>query len=363
MSKVINKKTGIIGAAAVVIIIAAIVFSTSFSSAMTLDEAKEIAKKHVPQTAEFVTSEDEDNKYEIMFHDNAAKEGYEVEVLKETKEVRKVETQLDNDSGSKEVKLTEADIEKIIKEKFNGADNVKVSLSKDNGLYEYEASFKGAEFYGNADVHPVNGAILESTLKFGTAVTIPTGDSNKDTAENGMISEEQAKEAAIKAAAGGFVKDIELEKENGKYVYDVELIKDNREYDYYIDASTGEVTLEFEHDSYFDYDDDDKDDWDEDNDGDGEDDDRDIASTGQTDSLPENDIISEAKVKEIVLAKVPGAKIVYINLDREDGVTAYEGKATQGEFEYEFEINAASGVIIEWDKDRIDRDDDGEYDD
>lgn len=343
MNKVLNKKTGIVGAAAVVIIIAAIIFSTSFSSAMTLDEAKEIAAKYVPQTAEFVKSEDEDNKYEVMFHDNTNKEGFEVEVLKETKQVRKVETQLDNDLGSKEVKLTEQDVEKVIREKFSGANNVKVSLTKDNGLYEYEASFKGSDFYGNADVHPVSGVVLESTLKFGTAVTIPNGESNKGATENGMITQEQAKEAVIKAAGGGFVKDIELDKERGKYFYEVELVKDNIEYDYYVDASSGEVTLEYEHDSYFDYDDDDDDEFVPD------------YNDEKKDSLG-GDIISEEKAKEIVLAKVPGAKILYITLDRDDGVTAYEGEAVLGEYEYEFEINAASGVIIEWDKERIDDD-------
>ena len=33
-----------------------------------------------------------------------------------------------------------------------------------------------------------------------------------------------------------------------------------------------------------------------------------------------------------------------------------------GNYEYEFEINASSGVIIDWDKERIDDDDDWDDD-
>lgn len=171
MNKYLTKKNGIIAAVAVVIVIAAIVFSTSFSQALTLDEAKEIASKYVPSTARFVTSEEEENKYEVMFHDDEASEGFEVEVHKDTKKVKKVETQLDNDIGSETVTLTESEVKEIVENKFNGVSSVTVSLKKDNGLYVYEADFKSNEFYGDADIHPETGAILESTVKYGTAVT------------------------------------------------------------------------------------------------------------------------------------------------------------------------------------------------
>ena len=69
MDKFVNKKTGIAAVIVAVIVIAAIVISTSFTQALTLDEAKEIAKGYVPATATFVTSEEEQNKYEVMFRD------------------------------------------------------------------------------------------------------------------------------------------------------------------------------------------------------------------------------------------------------------------------------------------------------
>lgn len=369
MNKIINKRNGIIAAIAVVLIVAAIILSTTFTQAMTLDEAKEIAKKYVPSTATFVTSEEEENKFEVMFHDDKNEEGFEVEINKETKQVKKVESQLDNDLGSKTVKLSESDVKKIVKKAFDGITSISANLTKDNGLYEYEVNFKSNDFYGNADVNPETGAILESTIKYGTAVTIPTDDQNK----GDILTYEEAEKAAIKEAGGGFVKDIDLERKNGNYYYEIELIKDNVEYDYIVDAKTGKVTLEHEHDSYFDYDDDD--DWDDEDDhynpgttggntGTNGNSGNSGSASGNT-SGSNNGLISVEKAKSIVLAKIPGATIVKIHLEKDDGIYIYEGEARLGNYEYDFEINASSGVIIDWDKDRIeyDDDDDDDYDD
>ncbi len=363
MDKFLNKKTGIAAVIVAVIVIAAIVISTSFTQALTLDEAKEIAKGYVPQTAAFVTSEEEQNKFEVMFRDDSKGESFEVEVSKDTKKVKKVESQLDNDMGSEKVELKEADIEEIIKEKFTGVTSVSVTLKKDNGLYEYQADFKSNDFYGDADVHPVSGAILESTVKYGTAVTIPTDD--KDSSQTGeFLSYTEVEKAVIEAAGGGFVKDIDLDKKNGNYYYEVELIKDGIEYDYIVDAKTGKVTLENEHDAYFDYDDDD---WDDNksngsssgnsgsqNSGNGN-----SSGTGNSGS-DESGKISYEKAKSIVLAKIPGATITKLKLEKDDGIYIYEGEAILGEYEYEFEINASSGVIIDWAKERIEDDDDND---
>ncbi len=369
MDKFVNKKTGIAAAIVAVIVIAAVVVSTSFTQALTLDEAKEIAKGYVPATATFVTSEEEENKFEVMFRDDSNSESFEVEVSKNTKKVKKVESQLDNDMGSEKVELKEADVEKIIKEKFTGVTSVSVALKKDNGLYEYQADFKSNDFYGDAEVHPVTGAILESTVKYGTAVTIPT-DGKEDSSQSGeFLSYGEVEKAVLKAAGGGFIKDIDLEKKKGNYYYEVELVKDGVEYDYIVDAKTGKVTLENEHDAYFDYDDDD-DDWDDDdwsdnkkpNKNDGNNSSNNSQNTGNSGGN-ENGRISYEKAKSIVLAKIPGATIIKLKLEKDDGIYIYEGEAILGGYEYEFEINASSGVIIDWDKERIDDDDDDDDDD
>lgn len=56
----------------------------------------------------------------------------------------------------------------------------------------------------------------------------------------------------------------------------------------------------------------------------------------------------------IVLAKVPGAEesnVTEIERDYEGGICVYEGELVYGGYEYEFEIDGASGNIIKWEID------------
>ena len=64
--------------------------------------------------------------------------------------------------------------------------------------------------------------------------------------------------------------------------------------------------------------------------------------------------IGEEKVKEIVLAKVPGAvesSIYELEKDYDDGRLEYEGSLYHGGYEYEFEIDGATGEILQWEID------------
>lgn len=79
-------------------------------------------------------------------------------------------------------------------------------------------------------------------------------------------------------------------------------------------------------------------------------------SNGYGDSS--SDRISQEKAESIVLAKIPGATIIKLKLEKDDGRYVYEGEAILGDYEYEFEIDANSGVIIDWEKEWYDEWDD-----
>jgi len=373
MNKILNKRKGIIGGIVVVVLVAAVVVSTSFSSAMNLDKAKEIAQNYVPSSAEFIESEEEDRYFEVVFYDKANKEGFEVEVIKETEKVKKVESQLSNDAGSKTIVLTEDDAKKVVKDRFEGITSISAVLTKDNGLFEYEVSFKADGFYGDADVNAETGVILDSVIKYGTAVTIPADDSSK----NEFISYQQAKDLAVEHAGGGVVRDIDLDREGQNYFYEVELHIDGMERDYHINANTSEVILESEHECYFeDYHEEDPYMESEvyvpeentggnvDNSDENVDNSEASADVSYEEPVDQQGVISEKEAKEIVWKKIPGAEIVELYLERDDGRQEYEGTAYLDGYEYEFEINAASGVITNWDKEVIEYDDDDdEWDD
>ena len=63
-------------------------------------------------------------------------------------------------------------------------------------------------------------------------------------------------------------------------------------------------------------------------------------------------IISGTKAKEIMLKKVPGAKIVKFKLDY-DSTPEYEAELTKGNYKYEISVNAKNGKITEYEKEKI----------
>lgn len=68
-----------------------------------------------------------------------------------------------------------------------------------------------------------------------------------------------------------------------------------------------------------------------------------------------NGEITLEQATELALAKVPGANTSHVykaHPDWENGRKVYEGKIFFNGVEYEFEIDAATGQITEWDIDR-----------
>lgn len=68
------------------------------------------------------------------------------------------------------------------------------------------------------------------------------------------------------------------------------------------------------------------------------------------------ELIGEDEARKIALANVEGAKaedMSRIDLDYDDGHWVYEGEIYQGEWEYEFEIDAENGNVLGFEKDHI----------
>ena len=151
------------------------------------------------------------------------------------------------------------------------------------------------------------------------------------------ITVDKAKSAALSHAGVNandaiFVK-AGLDWDDGRVRYEVEFYAGNTEYDYDIDATTGAV-LAYDRE------------WDDFslkvNGGN--------SSSGGT--TTQDNLITEAKAKEIALAKAPaGSTVVKCKLDRDDGRYVYEIEMRNGYTEYECDINAVTGVIIDWDAD------------
>lgn len=160
----------------------------------------------------------------------------------------------------------------------------------------------------------------------------PSGTTTQTGSDNG-ITEEEAKAIAL-SDAGVTEADltnirITQDVDDGVSVYDVEFYVGNKEYDYEIQTADGTIRSQ----------------------------DTDIEQDFRNDTSNDtSSLISKEEASKIVLAKVEGAteQNLRIALDTENGQQIYEGEIRFQGMEYEFELNANTGDILEWSKERED---------
>lgn len=160
-----------------------------------------------------------------------------------------------------------------------------------------------------------------------------------------VLSEAEALETACAHAgvssANLLFSHVKQDFENGRSIYEVEFYADNQEYDYEIDASSGQI-LQYDMDmesSFL----------------------PPSSAPSPNTSAPSADVPATASQVDIetasqtALARVPGATAndLRIKMDQDDGRSVYEGKIIYNSREYEFEIDAATGTVTEWDEESI----------
>ena len=150
------------------------------------------------------------------------------------------------------------------------------------------------------------------------------------------IGEDAALQAALEAAgiseADASRVRVSMDRDDGRVVYDVRFDVDQTEYDYEVLASDGQiVSSDVERRDDDGYDDDDR-------------------SRGSNADVA----VSREEAIDIALAKVSGAteNDIRIELDHDDGRYKYEGDIIYERVEYDFEIDANSGDVLEWSEER-----------
>lgn len=307
---------------------------------LTLEQAKSIAQKYIPSGSTFIKSENDDNEYELKYYNEAKKEKYEVEINKLTQKISSYKSQMINDNGSNNVKLSEKDAEKVILNKFSDSSVSSVKLDTDDGFKVYEIKFNTKNYYGKAEVNPENGSILEIDIK------VAAQSNNSSNNNTNLLSNDKIKEFAQKYVPGGIITDLDLDTKNKVPVFEIEMYKDGFEYDLEINAKTGEqISIKKEKDDWGKY----NVSWDY-----KEYDFSDSFNQNKSSDVNTNSTKKEIgieKAKEIALNKVPGAYIKKIELDTDDGRLIYEGEMYKDRMEYEFEIDAYTGEILKWETD------------
>ncbi len=188
-----------------------------------------------------------------------------------------------------------------------------------------------------------DGATNTAVLSGGSVVPDGSNFAGGQTgSQSGTITVEQAKQKALEhaglsAAQVTFV-DQKLDWENGRQVYEIEFYTNSfMEFDYEIDAATGAI-VSFDQDAEF-YT-------------------RPSTPTPTPSPAPSqgssSGVISRDRAIQIALGRVSGAtaaNVVKCQLDRDDGIQVYEIEIRVGRQEYDIEINAVTGAILDFDAD------------
>ena len=216
----------------------------------------------------------------------------------------------------------------------------KVEMDQKDGRSVYDLTFYTETTEYEYEIHADNGAIY-SKSKEGTSVPVggevqqeTTQQTTQQTAQQtaaGQITAEEAKNIALTdagvAAADATFYEEKLDYDDGVSVYDISFYTATHDYDYDIQADTGRIysrSVE-QHES-------------------------------QAGGNPGAYIgVDEAKTIAANHAGVAVADVVFskAKLENDDGRAVYEIEFYYGTTEYEYEINASTGDILEYDADHM----------
>ncbi len=236
-------------------------------------------------------------------------------------------------------RITEADAKQIALDHAgiseSETDRLRVKLDYDDGVQEYEVTFYVGNREYDYDIDAATGTIrsfdseIEDDYNIASA---PSATPAAASASSGAaITEAEAKQIALDHAGVSESETermrVKLGRDDGVQEYEVNFYVGNREYDYDINAATGAIR------SY-----------------DSEIDDDYVSSTEAAGAA-----ISEDEARATVVARVSGASAsdVRLYLERDDGRLVYEGELIYNGTEYEFQIDATTGDVLDWESESV----------
>lgn len=213
------------------------------------------------------------------------------------------------------------------------ATQIECELDRDHGIYIFEIEFRAGDYEYDYDINAETGTVVryekELDKKTDKPVTPPETPA--------YISADRAKSIALEHAGvtvdGIYDYSYELEIGHGKARYEIEFETTETEFEYVIDAKTGTV-ISFNKEANGD---------------------RPIPPPA---TEPPAEYISKDAARAAVLNHAGIAADTIRNysceLDNDDGRAIYEIEFESGKFSYEYEIDAATGAVINSDKEMED---------
>ncbi|MDE6852463.1 MAG: PepSY domain-containing protein [Lachnospiraceae bacterium] len=202
---------------------------------------------------------------------------------------------------------------KLAQQKVKSATVTKVEADMDNGVAVYEVSLrKGSKEY-DLKYRKSDGKLLEYSWELQNV-----GYGTQSTSH--IYSKAEIKKKALKKVKKASVRAVQLKSDDGRMEYKVLLQKGSYRYTLVYDAKKAKL-MEYEQEY-----------------------------TGSKAKATTAKEISMNKAKQIALKKVPGAAVVKIERDQENGTVVYEVELRKGNYEYEMVIDAKTGKILHTEK-------------
>ena len=231
---------------------------------------------------------------------------------------------------------------------LNAVSFLHVEKEVDDGITKYDVTFRHDAYEYEYEIDAATGKIIGFDKDLEAAADTPKPETPADPAptdpapaapeETKAVDEAGAKKIALEHA--GFKEadvtklTVKKDSDDGRAHFDVEFFKGDYEYDYEVDAETGKIVdYSKEKEAVK------------------------TASTAKpaTTTKPASKTISKSKAQSIALehAKLKKSQVtgLRVSLDKDDGRTYYEVDFRKGNVEYDYEIDAVTGKVVEWDKD------------
>lgn len=279
------------------------------AASISAAKAKEIAERQVPAQSTYLRTKEDGTNFEVKFYNKVTQTYYEVSVGRLTGEITVYETDALSKQGSLQAALGENGAKNVVLSEFPDAQITTVKLESDDGYLVYEVSFATNKYHGEYTLNAQTGKILERDIYLSPA----SGAASTQQ----LLTYTQLEALTAKQIPNSVMTEIELERKNGIYVYQVTAVSGQYEYELDFRATDGELLQTKRERSY---------------------------------GLPAASVssfIGMEKAAQIALAKTPGdVKKCELDIKRNNR-SVYKVEIRQGDWSYEYEIDASSGAILE----------------
>ena len=249
-------------------------------------------------------------EYEVTSNENSSEEGY-------------ITAQQARQAALVDAGLTEGEVTFI-----------KTRMDQDDGTMLYEIEFCTDSKTYEYEIDARTGAVLTADSETGS---LPTDPDQRITAA--QAREKVLEHLGMEAGEVTFKK-VELDHDDNRMRYEIVLVAGSREYEYELDAQDGAVLS-------WDYEELENDDLPEQDTGDADEDDD---SDDRPETAPGGSVLSPeaARASALQHAGLSSASFTKTKLDQDDGRSVYEIEFHTADCEYEYQIDAVTGAVLDY---------------